>query len=545
MAFARVNQQSRSFPGRKEVHVDLNMFDLSHDVKTTFTMGKLVPILAMEGLPSDIWYIRNEVMLRFAPLYLPIMHRVNLSVDYFWIPNRIMWPLIQGLNGELTQRDGWEYFINPAAAEGNPTEHPYVEAIPYDATAGYSGVAYELVEYMGFPTALPGHVGAIATFDINAFLPAAYYMTWDQFYRNDQIQDRIFVQLESGNNTTNMPYEGTSLYLSCMYRNWNRDIFTSATPTPQIGAEVQIPLIDTDPIEFNYPTSWVKLADGTGSGAGDLVTTASSDTNVGPFPVGLDIQETAGSIAQLRYSLMLQEYLERSLRAGDRYSDFSLKFFGVDPFNGMIQQPQFLGSKRGKVVVSEVMSTAETATLKVGSYAGQALALDSLNDTIEYQCKEHGIILGIISVYPDSSYMQGIEKMWTRYLPQDYAWEQFALIGDAEIKNKEVNADIRNVPPDPDYNDAVFAYNRRYYEYIYKNDIYSGLMRTTLISFHLGRFLDNVDPENTVLDSDFITCRPDVTRVFQVAANEDEIYAHIYNDIKVRRRLPKFGIPAV
>lgn len=548
MAFAKVNRGSRSFDVRPNPVGQKNMFDLSHDYKTTFTMGKLVPFLTIETLPGDEWFIRGEYMMRFAPLYLPIMHRVNMSCDYFYVPNRILFPDFYEDQGDPTSNAGWTTFIYDMSSSLLHPVHqisPVVQTLPV-------GVPFELFGYMGFPSELAGSPGIPQALLVNAFPANAYFAVWDQYYRNDQIQDRIWFPLLPGTNV--LPNAATQEEGVCLYRNWNRDAFTSATPTPQVGSDVQIPLVDVDfmspsGIDYNGPFRWKLLGGGAGagvlnadSGAPEPGRTEETDGD----PLFLDIQETAGTIAQLRNALMLQEWLERSLRAGDRYSDRQKAFWNEDPFKGVIQVPEFLGSKRGKVIVSEVMSTTETATLKVGNYAGQAMSLESTNDTIKYHCKEHGIILGIISVYPDSSYMQGIERMWLRELPTDYAWQQFALIGDQAILNKEVNYDLRtSTGPDPDYNDEVFGYNQRYWEYRYVNDKYTGLMRSTFISFHLGRLLSVATPENTILDSAFIECRPDITRVFQVEQFEDEIYAHIYNDIKVLRMLPKFGIPAV
>lgn len=551
-----VNQRSQDFERSPNLVGQKNTFNLSHDVKTTFTMGKLVPFLTLETLPGDEWSLRGEFMMRFAPLYLPIMHRVNMQADYFYVPNRILWPRTQITTVGSEEAEGWEFFITnqyPTTAGGQP--HPYVTIVPYDPST--SGRAYELLGYMGFPTDLAATTNA--TWNVNAFYPSAYYMIYDQIYRNSQIQEAIWTQLHSGDSTATFPYEGSptapfEYFLGCKYRNWNRDMFTSATPTPQLGAPVLIPLVNTDfeaPVgtSVDGPFRWRLISNNNTAPSGDLLTSSFSvagDTTVnGTNTVYLDIQETAGTIAQLRYALMLQEYLERSLRAGERYSDNMKAFWDVDPTNGIIQQPQWLGTTKGKVVVSEVMSTTETATLKVGSYAGQALSLESTDGRINYFCKEHGVILGIISVYPDSSYFQGIHRKWTRSTYLDYAWEMFAHIGDQEILNQEVNADLRNVPIDPEYNQGVFGYTRRYADYQYENDIVSGAMRTTFISFHLGRLLDETDPTTTALNDEFLQCRPDVTRVFQVTEGEDEIYAHIYNDVTVRRRLPKFSIPGL
>ena len=75
-----------------------NVFDLSHDVKLSLNMGELVPIMALDCIPGDKFNISAESLLRFAPMVAPLMHRVDVSIHYFLVPNRILWP-------------NWEAFI--------------------------------------------------------------------------------------------------------------------------------------------------------------------------------------------------------------------------------------------------------------------------------------------------------------------------------------------------------------------------------------------------------------------------------------------------
>ena len=50
----------------------LTKFNLSHEVKLSFNMGHLVPVLCEEIVPGDRFRVRSEVMLRFAPLIAPV-----------------------------------------------------------------------------------------------------------------------------------------------------------------------------------------------------------------------------------------------------------------------------------------------------------------------------------------------------------------------------------------------------------------------------------------------------------------------------------------
>lgn len=550
----QVNQKPGIVPERKEHSENRNWFDgLSHSWKASFTMGKIVPFLTLETMPNDYFKINAEVMMRFAPLYLPIMHRVNLALEYYFVPYRIVWKR----NANAAEgNSSWEDFI---MGKDDAALSPKVE---YTAIDYLYGTAGELPMYMGVPTIIEDSVGLSYVMEIDALKLAAYYMTHDQWYRNDQLQDPILAENDIANgaidNTVFINAPANSL--SCAYRNWNRDLFTSCTYEPQQGAAVQIPMYDewADPATgeiMRGPSMWRFSDLHTPATDSDLRIDDLGDPLSAGLTIGggagtgarvyLDTQEHAADIAAFRFAVVYQELLERATRTGDKISDYYPAFWHTDPYKGTLQVPMFLGSKKGRVVVSEVMSTAQTDTLKVGSYAGQAIALESTDSTIEYHCQEHGVMLGLISVYPDSGYFQGLERMWTRSTKLDYPDPRLALIGDEEVLNKEVQYTFQTALLAR--NDEVFGYREKDLDSRFKNDTVAGLMRTVLNSFHLGRLFNPTDPENltngSVLNSLFIQCRPRITDVFQVVAGEDEIYCHIFNKIEVKRMLPKYGIP--
>ena len=68
-----------------------NTFNLSHDVKMSGKMGNLIPCCLMEAVPGDRFSMASELMIRFAPLIAPVMHRMDATVHYFFVPNRILW----------------------------------------------------------------------------------------------------------------------------------------------------------------------------------------------------------------------------------------------------------------------------------------------------------------------------------------------------------------------------------------------------------------------------------------------------------------------
>ena len=98
--------------------------NLSHEHKLTTDMGKLVPVATMEVLPGDTFIHSTDALVRVASLANPLMHRVELRLHHWFVPNRILW-------------DGWEDMIVGKSDEEVPTLTP-------------SGNAqWELYEHMG------------------------------------------------------------------------------------------------------------------------------------------------------------------------------------------------------------------------------------------------------------------------------------------------------------------------------------------------------------------------------------------------------------
>jgi len=376
--------------------------------------------------------------------------------------------------------------------------------------------------------------------DLNALPVSAYGKIYDEYYRNDQIQPPIWFPLVEGDNTAEIRTMLPDLRV--LRRNWPRDYYTSATPTPQTGDNILIPSFATDPETGLYVPQFIKKLDGTEFNANTPLRVDTDSQFANATDGDKVVLQLSSTIRDFRYAAQMTEYLERSLRAGDRYVDFVQRNFGYNPNPLYIDRPVWIGGYTGNVIVSDVMATAEVGDYSVGQYTGHAMARDN-TPVFEYSVPDYGIIMCMMTVYPKASYYSGLETMWTRTEKMSYMWEQFALIGDQPIRNKEVwfswyDADIA-------WNNEIFGYLPQYTQFKYSNDIVSGQMRTLWESFHLGRKF--VSASEVVLNSDFVTCTPDIGRVFNVdaEAGEHEVFVHAYNSIQVLRKLPINGLPSL
>lgn len=493
-----------------------NVFDLTHDVKMSAKMGKLIPTMVTECVPGDTFQIGCESLIRFAPLIAPVLHRMDVSMHYFFVPNRIVW-------------ENWQKFIvDPNAT--NPL--PFIEM-----SDNLSEDELKFADYMGVP---PVPLGGDAA-QVNAIPFAAYQAIYNEYYRDQNLIAPVDYQLSDGNNTGIQ-----SELLTQRNRAWEHDYFTSSLPFAQKGAAVDIPLGtlgENVPVRINQPgagpasSNWAFQAwDG---GATSTWTTFEPNVDEGPnsdfepyaLTEGLELGAT--TINDLRRAFRLQEWLEKNARGGTRYIENILMHFGVRSSDKRLQRPEYITGTKSPVVISEVLNTTgEDGGLPQGNMAGHGVSVTS-GKYGSYFCEEHGYIIGIMSVMPKTAYQQGIPRTYLKKDSLDFFWPSFAHIGEQPVQVQELYAYNANA-------EDTFGYVPRYAEYKYMPSRVAGDFRTSLDYWHLGRKFAT----QPSLNGTFIECTPaDVERIFAVQSGEDNLYCHILHKIRAVRPMPKFGTP--
>ena len=486
-----------------------NAFDLTHDVKLSLNMGELVPIMVTEAIPGDKFQISAESLIRFQPLVAPMMHRCDVSIHYFFVPNRILW-------------DGWQKWI---------VNDPSADAHPYIRLTGDSYNNYPLCDYLGLPS-----LGLLDSIDVNAFPFAAYQKIYDDYYRDQNLIPERFVPLNSGVNAI-------SDYGEIRKRAWEHDYFTSCLPFAQKGAAVDIPLGTVE-----LKDDWAAVGGGLPTfvnslgvtQAGDVVqTTIPTQISVSPStqrtaynPAGsLEVQPT--TINDLRRAYRLQEWLEKNARAGTRYVENILAHFGVKSSDARLQRPEYITGVKSPIVISEVLNTTGIdGELPQGNMAGHAVGV-ATGKFGSYYCEEHGFIIGIMSIMPKTAYQQGVHRKWLKINdPFQYFWPTFAHIGEQEVFNAEIFASSAN-------KFGTFGYVPRYAEYKFENNRVAGDFKSSLNYWHMGRIFDS----EPFLNEEFINCNP-TNRVFAVEDPEvQKVLAHVLNKVTAIRKMPKYGTP--
>jgi hypothetical protein len=487
-----------------------NVFDLSHDVKMSMKMGQLTPVLVTECVPGDSFQIGCDSLIRFAPMVAPVMHRMDVSVHYFFVPNRLTW-------------DNWEKFIVDA---NTPHVLPTLDYGPSSYWNNYR----RFIDYMGVP---PTDATSTVT-NINALPFAAYQAIYNEYYRDENLVPEVDYKLADGNQGL-LPND--LRFVTMRNRAWDHDYFTASLPFAQKGTAVDIPI---GSIDNDVAVNWNSLENAHTAVTYDGTNSQTIGSSAGVSTIGtpemiaktsdIDIQPT--TINDLRRAFRLQEWLEKNARGGTRYIENILMHFGVRSSDKRLQRPEYITGLKTPVIISEVLNTSSTLDEPQGNMAGHGVAV-STGKYGNYFCEEHGYIIGIMSVMPQPAYQQGIPKTYLKNDPLDFFWPSFAHIGEQPVQNNELFAYTATGAD-------TFGYVPRYAEYKYQPSRVAGDFRTVLDYWHLGRIFAT----QPALNQAFIECTPEqVERIFAVQDGEDNLYCQIMHKIKAVRPMPKFGTP--
>lgn len=530
--------------------VPRSAFDVQHTHKTTFNAGYLVPIYVDEVLPGDSMRVRMTAFARLATPIVPIMDNLIMETFWFFVPNRLVWTNWARFMGERATITDSTMFLTPQQS----------------VTADVVG---SLADYFGIYQNSNG-----GQLDVLAFPFRAYNLIWNEFFRDQDLQNPVVVDVDDG------PDAMADYVL--LRRGKRHDYFTSARPWPQKPHE-QDTIFGVAEFPADYvtggnftmqngtnvgaPVSGFGVAPGAAPIAGpqNILNPGNRTFAADQFYIStgganaLLMDSSVSGVPQIRVlvndmrtAMMIQRMLEMNSRGGTRYTEFVRTHFGVTSPDARLQRPEYLGGGRSMITVNPVAQTSGTQdplltgqTTVLGELAGIGTAVAS-GHGFSQSFTEHGTIIGLVNVRADLTYQQGVHRMWFRQTRWDFYVPALAHLGEQAIFRKEIFAlGVGGVIPAPT-DDVVFGYQERWSEYKYKPSRISGAFRsptaTPLDVWHLAQFFSTAP----VLNGTFIEENPPVARVLQV--NTTDSFHFLFDslfDCRLVRCMPMYSIPGL
>lgn len=555
-----------------------NRFDLSYTSRLSTDFGRLTPILCEPVLPNDRFRISTKLRCQFAPMKFPVMQKYTAYVHYFFVPNRLIWK-------------HWETFIT-GGEDGlqTPDTNPdcVYPTLKWDKDFGdylldnsLDGLfkSSSLYDYLGFPTYEDDPDGVISSGQFIDALPfRAYQLIYNEWYRDQNLTDPVDIyETLSGPMSSGAGYNKMADLMSLRQRAWRKDYFTSALPDPQRGPDVTLPIVgdmsivgdglvnvyvtgiqkDNDPNSqdpIGLASADVQKPGSSTYGDGAVLYNVNDNTsrkpvvlmgnmNAGSAASHLDVstqEMRSATINEVRRAFAVQRWYELAARAGSRYVEQILAHFGIRSSDARLQRPEYIGGSVVPVFIGDILQTSESGETPLGTPAGVGQAAGAVKP-VTRTFEEHGWIIGILSVIPEAAYMQGMPRKFTKRDKFDFAWPLLANLGEQEILSQEIYFDPTK---GADTNEQGFGYAPRYSEYKFGSGQVHGDFRTNLADFHGTRIFDSRPALNTEFIEVAASGDDGLNRIFAVTdAMVDHLWVYLYNDIKVRRCLPKYGTP--
>lgn len=504
----------------------MSAHNLSYDHKSCSAIGRMNCHYIEECIPSDIAHIKTDLFVRLDPLTFPIMHKIKVRQNFFFVPTRLV------LGDELNE----EFF----SCKDMDAKLPYYYISSTGVNLLMKNSLFDQMECEPLPA---GYTGTAVVRNPLPFI--MYHLIWRDWYADEILQstrmaavDTLIDNFRTAGLNGSIPVSSPSAVNPFYTENvaYSKDRFTSAQPDAQRVGEVY--LMNPLQTEFVSPgvsqTSNATVSRNQSDGVLQIGSSATSSGLTEPLRASLTIDELWDEMVVQRFLNSMNEF------GNERYIEILAGQFGVISADARLQRPQWIGGNEMVVNISEVLQTSESTTGNpLGAFAGKGIVAGRGRDIV-FKVPEHGFIIGILTFVPENGYASGSPRWLYKQRPLDFAFPRFNNLGEQAVYNGELKSDHL---PDANTSDfGEFGYQPQFDEYrTHPSRVTGDFRESQFLSWHLARKFAAVP----ALNENFIKISPTETnRIFNdTDPNAQHLRIEAWHKSMFVRPISKHPIP--
>ena len=567
------------FSHNPTVNSQRTLFDMSYTNTTTINPDYMYPVFKQLILPGDTVVFNYSNFIRMLdPLQVPMMDNLYADFQLYFVPFDNVWDYTDNFFGEPKR----------------PSD-PVISSLPTitftSSTLPQVGSVYD---YFGIPIVGNDYASSGSTpntplltggFTIQAMPLLAYYAIHDDWIMDEQRGTYLL-------DTPDFTAQTFAPSKFQLYKRGKRfDYLTSTLLSPQIGTPTSFSLANSAPVygdghtmvmmgkpidsSGNYNVSGFRnysssgnyfvpgvlgqsaqtneVGDTTSSmstaftnntfvGLADKATITHLNSSIPGITTGVyaDLATASNvSVEALRRAFQVQAYNELLARYGQRYPEYIYSMYGVVSDDLLLRRCEFLGSTHQRLSVQPIVQNSASQSNAPLGDLGAIVSGGVSEPVFTRSFTKYGYIIGLLNIYSDLTYYQGLQKEWSIVDKMDFPLNVFSNLTDQPVYKKEVV--LTGTSSDND----VFGYQEIYSWAKSNQNCVTGLCRpnapSTVGYWSLAQQFSSV-PVN---DNTFITSTTPIDRITSVTSGSNAVHFIVNQkfDCKVTRELPQHSNP--
>ena len=294
----------------------------------------------------------------------------------------------------------------------------------------------------------------------------------------------------------------------------NNLLYTTGNPEEFDGLYLKVPTDSSNQPELGVPTQTVGLNSGT--------------------------VQSSITLSQLRSLEVFTLFAEKMARTNGDYNEMIKAHFGRDP-QSKNREAIYIGGSYQDILQNSIFQTSEsTNSSMLGRQVSTGISA-AYNKIGEFEAPDHGYIMTVMMIVPDTVYIQGVHKNDTALTVEEQYYPIFNNLSAEAILNKELV-----VTGNPQIDNDIFGNAERFSEWKSRRSRVCGFsqLKNDQDEYDSALVMARRFNKTPNLNAEFVTGYPDNVPLTSFAAeNEPPFDFVIRKDVTINHPMPYITIP--